>query len=98
MGGSANRGPLSDETRAAAESRFQTKGATMKFWAYRHIDGGIHVKAYRGDLPNARAAVDDAYDSDFVEDVLEPFPADSRGEAEQIAKLALDNLREPSRI
>lgn len=65
----------------------------MKYWAYRHISGSIHLKAYRDDMPNARASVDDAYDSDFVEDVLEPFAADNRAEAEQIAKMALDNLR-----
>lgn len=64
----------------------------MKYWAYRHIDGGIHVKAYRDDVPNARASVDDAYDSSFVKDVLEPFPANDRAEAEKIAKLALDQM------
>jgi hypothetical protein len=66
----------------------------MKFWAYRHINGSIRVKAYRDDMPNARASVDDAFESDFVEDVLDPFPANNRAEAEQIARLALDNLRE----
>lgn len=63
----------------------------MLFWAYRHIDGGIHVKRYAGNFP--RASVDDAYESEFVEDVLEPFDAVSRVEAEQVAKLALDNLK-----
>lgn len=69
----------------------------MKFWAYRHTNGSIQVKAYREDMPNARASIDDAFESDFVEDVLDPFPADNRAEAEQIAKLALDNLREAQR-
>jgi hypothetical protein len=32
----------------------------MKYWAYRHINGGIHLKAYRDDLPNARASIEDA--------------------------------------
>lgn len=64
----------------------------MKYWAYRHIDGGIHVKAYREDAAHARASVDDAYDSPFVEDVLEPYPANDRQEAEKIAKLALDQM------
>lgn len=44
-------------------------------------------------MPNARASIDDAFDSDFVEDVLDLFPANNRAEAEQIAKIALDNLR-----
>jgi hypothetical protein len=65
----------------------------MKYWAYSHTNGSIHVKAYRDGLPNARASIDDAYESGFVEDVLEPFPANSRSEAEQIAKLALTGLR-----
>lgn len=61
----------------------------MKFWAYRHTNGSIHVKTYRDDMPNARASIDDAFESDFVEDVLDPFPADNRAEAEQMAKHAL---------
>lgn len=64
----------------------------MKYWAYRHTDGGIHVKAYREDAPHVRDSVDDAYDSPFVKHVLEPFPANDRAEAEQIAKLALDQI------
>lgn len=67
---------------------------TLKqFWAYRHINGGIHVKAYRDDLPNARASLDDAFESDFVDDVLDPFPAQDRADAERIAKVKLDNLK-----
>ena len=37
-----------------------------RFWAYRHIDGHIHVRRFF-DL----ADVEDAYDSDFVDDVLD---------------------------
>ena len=52
-----------------------------RFWAYRHIDGHIHVRRFF-DL----ADVEDAYDSDFVDDVLEPFQAKNRAEAEGIAR------------
>jgi len=65
----------------------------MQFWAYRHVDGGIHVKTYRADAPNAKAAIDDAFESDFVDDVLDPFEANDRAQAEQIAKQKLDNLK-----
>lgn len=65
----------------------------MKYWAYRHINGSIHVKSYRNDLPNARASIDDAFESDFVDDVIDPFEAGSRLEAEQVAKARLDNLK-----
>jgi hypothetical protein len=64
----------------------------MKFWAYRHINGSIHVKGYRADLPNARESINDAFESDFVDDVIDPFEAVSRQEAERIAKAKLDNL------
>lgn len=67
---------------------------TMKYWAYRHINGSIHVKSYRDGLLNARASIDDAFESDFVDDVLDPFEAESRQEAEQIAKARLDSLKE----
>jgi hypothetical protein len=69
----------------------------MKFWAYRHTNGSIHVKGYRADLPNARTSIDDAFESDFVDDVLDPFDAASRQEAEQITKTRLDNLNAASR-
>lgn len=64
----------------------------MKFWAYRHINKTIHVKSYRADMPNARASIDDAYESDFVEDIIEPFEASGRAEAEVIAKQRFDRL------
>lgn len=64
----------------------------MKYWAYRHINGSVHVKSYREGLPNAKASIDDAFESDFVEDILDPFEAANRTEAEQIAKQQLDAL------
>lgn len=64
-----------------------------QFWAYRHINGSIHVRQYRADLPNARESIDDAFESDFIDDVLDPFPAHDRAEAERIAKMKLDNLK-----
>ena len=69
----------------------------MKFWAYRHINGSIHVKAYRDDLPNARASIDDAFESDFVEDVIDPFEAENRNAAEGIARSRLENLQKAQR-
>jgi len=51
------------------------------YWAYRHVDGHIHVKRF-----SDRSAVEDAYESDFVDDVTEPFLAKNRAAAEGIAK------------
>ena len=50
------------------------------FWAYRHINGHIQVRKYYD-----RLGIEDALDSDFVEDVAGPYPAHNRKEAEQIA-------------
>lgn len=62
----------------------------MKFWAYRHQSGHIHLKRYWEDRAS-KDAVLDAYDSPFVDDVAEPFEAKDRQDAERIAreKLAL---------
>jgi hypothetical protein len=65
----------------------------MKYWAYKHQDGGIHLKVYREGLLHGRASVDDAYDSPFVDDILEPFDANSREEAERLAKQRLSGYR-----
>ena len=51
-----------------------------KWWAYRHIYGGIKVKLFTG-----QDAIEDAYDSNFVDEVLDPYPAKDRNEAESIA-------------
>lgn len=65
----------------------------MKFWAYRHTNGSIHVKRYFSDAPHARASIEDACESNFVDDVLDPFEAESREDAERIAKQRLDRLQ-----
>lgn len=52
----------------------------VKFWAYRHVNGKISVKRFTD-----QDAVEDAYDSNFVDSVLDPYPAKNRLEAEQIA-------------
>jgi len=57
----------------------------MKYWAYRHISGHIKVKRYLED-GMGREAVDDALDSDFVDEVFGPYEAINRVQAEQIAK------------
>lgn len=62
----------------------------MKYWAYKHTNGGIHLKIYREGLLYGRTSIDDAYDSSSVDDVLEPFEAESREEAEQFARRRLN--------
>jgi hypothetical protein len=57
-----------------------------KFWAYRHVDGGIHVKAYWETLCGIDPALEDAYDSPFVDEVLEVYEAENRENAENIAR------------
>lgn len=56
-----------------------------KYWAYRHQSGHIHLKRYWGDEA-AKDALDDAYDSPFVERVLDPFEAETYDEAVKIAR------------
>jgi hypothetical protein len=65
----------------------------MKFWAYKHINGSVHVKGYRADLPNARASIDDAFESGFVDEVLDPFEAENRNAAEGIARSRFEQLK-----
>lgn len=59
----------------------------MKFWAYRHVNGGIHVKSYWGKMTDdSDPDLDDAFESPFVDKVLYPYEAENREEAEKIAK------------
>lgn len=58
-----------------------TESEVAKFWAYRHVNGGIQVKRY-----TSEDAIDDAYDSPFVDEVLEPYTAKDKAEADRIAK------------
>ena len=46
------------------------------WWGYRHVNGSINVKRYFN-----RADIDEAYNSDFVMSVAEPFLADGRQDA-----------------
>lgn len=48
-----------------------------QWWGYRHVLGSVQAKRFFGD----RASINDAYESDFVAQVVEPFDADSREEA-----------------
>jgi hypothetical protein len=56
----------------------------MKYWGYKHISGSIHLKRFIGNF--AKEAVDEAYNSDFVEDVVDPFEAKTRKEASEKLK------------
>lgn len=51
-----------------------------QWWAYRHINGHIQVRRYYD-----RAGIEDALDSDFVEDVAGPYTAENRAKAEEVA-------------
>ncbi len=53
------------------------------WWGYRHQLGTYQAKRY---WPGERASIEDAYESDFVDQVVEPFPANSRDEALAIVK------------
>jgi hypothetical protein len=59
----------------------------MKFFAYRHVNRGIKVRRY--DLPFGKEVLGDAEESDFVDEVLQPYEAANRAEAEMIAKKKL---------
>jgi hypothetical protein len=61
----------------------------MKFWAYLHESGHIHLKRYWG--KETQSAIDDAFDSTFVVDVCDPFEASSRDEAVKIASQKLSD-------
>ena len=52
----------------------------LKWWGYRHTSGTVQAKRFFSD----RASIEDAYESDFVAQVVEPFEADSRDEALRI--------------
>ena len=51
-----------------------------KYFAYRHINGRIMVRRF-----TFQDSLEDAYDSDFVDQILEPYEAKNRLDAEQIA-------------
>jgi len=47
------------------------------WWGYRHQSGTVQAKRFFGD----RASINDAYESDFIIEVVEPFAAGTREEA-----------------
>jgi hypothetical protein len=62
-----------------------------QWWGYRnHQSGTIQVKRYWDD----RASIEDAYESDFVAEVVEPFVAGTRDEALKIAAERLRHRRD----
>lgn len=50
------------------------------WWGHRHTSGSVQAKRFFDD----RASIEDAYESDFVAMVVEPFAAESREEALRI--------------
>jgi hypothetical protein len=61
-----------------------------QYWAYKHINGGIHVKLYWSTCKNIDPAYEDAYCSPFVDKVTSIFEAENREQAEEIAKEKLN--------
>jgi hypothetical protein len=51
-----------------------------QWWGYRHTSGSVQAKRFFGEQTD-RASIQDAYESDFVVQVVEPFDADSRDQA-----------------
>ena len=53
-----------------------------QFWAYRHVDGHIHVKNYNPSFPEE---VTNAESNTNIVDYLPPYEASNRAQAEAIA-------------
>jgi hypothetical protein len=60
----------------------------LEWYAYLHVDGGIHVKRYRAELQ--RGDINEAIESDFVIRVVGPYEAKDRNDAIKIAKEKLN--------
>ena len=52
----------------------------IKWWGYVHVDGGVHAKRYFGDPVDLQ----EARESPFVSQVIQPFEASGRDEAMEI--------------
>jgi len=63
---------------------------TIQWYAYRHVNGGIHLKRFWGDYGD----IEEARSSDFVAEVYGPFDATSRLQAEEIANMNLGGEKE----
>jgi len=59
----------------------------QKWWGYRHTNGSVQAKAYFSE-----ADLDDARESDFVAEVVEPFDCRGRDEALRIVDRKTDTL------
>lgn len=77
------------EFNAHTNGRCPPEEEPQRWWGYRHVLGSAQAKRFWGD----RASLDDAYDSDFVDQVIEPFEAGSRDEA--LAIVSQRTTREP---
>lgn len=64
----------------------EVKPAGRMFWAYLHDNGSVIVKPWFGDVKDY---IDDCIGNVFVVQVVEPYRAESREEAEAIAKQRL---------
>lgn len=53
--------------------------ALQKWWGYRHESGSVQAKPFFN-----QADLDDAYESPFVVQVVEPFDCDGREQALEI--------------
>ena len=59
---------------------------SIKWWAYLHSNGQVIVKRWFGDVKDY---TDDVRDNPFVVRVVYPFEAETREDAERIAKQKL---------
>ena len=50
--------------------------STLLWWGYLHIDGEVKVKRFFD-----QRDIEDAYDSPFVDEVIQPFHATGRADA-----------------
>jgi len=61
----------------------------MRFWAYKHTDGQIHLKHFHDDF--GEDAMEEAEGSEFVDILYGPFDAKDRKEASEKAKQMLSH-------
>jgi hypothetical protein len=59
---------------------------TLQWWGYLHSNGSPQLKRWFGDHKDYR---DDCYDNPFVIEVVEPYEASTREEAERILRTRL---------
>jgi hypothetical protein len=50
-----------------------------RWWGYLHENGSIQAKRFFNE--RCQSSIDDAYESDFVQHVIEPFYAENRAYA-----------------